>query len=127
MRARKPAALRLAARRFHNELQPRDVFLLVGLTWVRLPGFGAWPPWRAVPDLSVTHAYCEAMSGFTATGATVLTGLDGSKPVGLTGTAIQDQQARRNHWRAPVTALWCRSPFIAHRRSGHLMPGGRRP
>lgn len=66
----------LATRSFRRELQPRDGFLLVGLTWMLLPAFGALPLWLAVPNLSVTDAYFEAMSGFTATGATVITGLD---------------------------------------------------
>lgn len=66
----------LATRRFHRELQPRDGFVLVGLTWMLLPVFGALPLWLAIPELSVTDAYFEAMSGFTATGATVLSGLD---------------------------------------------------
>lgn len=69
-------AMSLAARRFRRELQPRDGFVLVGLTWVLLPAFGAVPLWLAIPGLSVTDAYFEAMSGFTATGATVLSGLD---------------------------------------------------
>ena len=63
-------------RRFQRELRPRDGFLPVGLTWLLLPVFGALPLWLAVPGLSVTHAYFESMSGFTATGATVITGLD---------------------------------------------------
>jgi len=66
----------LTARRFRRELQLRDGFLLVGLTWLVLPAFGALPLRLAIPGLSVTDAYFEAMSGFTATGATVLTGLD---------------------------------------------------
>jgi len=66
----------LATRRFRRELQPRDGFLLVGLTWLVLPAFGALPLLLALPDLSVTDAYFEAMSAFTATGATVFTGLD---------------------------------------------------
>ena len=66
----------LATRRFKRELQPRDGFLLVGLTWIVLPVFGALPLWLALPGLSVTDAYFEAMSAFTATGATVLTGLE---------------------------------------------------
>ena len=69
-------AMSLATRRFRRELQPRDGFLLVGLTWLVLPAFGALPLLLALPELSVTDAYFEAMSGFTATGATVLTGLD---------------------------------------------------
>lgn len=66
----------LATRRFRRELQPRDGFLLVGLTWLVLPVFGALPLWLALPQLSATDAFFEAMSAFTATGATVLTGLD---------------------------------------------------
>jgi trk system potassium uptake protein TrkH len=63
-------------RRFRRELQPRDGFVLVGMTWLVLPMFGALPLWLAVPDLSVTDAYFEAMSAFTATGATALSGLE---------------------------------------------------
>jgi trk system potassium uptake protein len=66
----------LAMRRFRRELLPRDGFVLVGLTWLVLPIFGALPLWMAVPGLSVTDAYFEAMSAFTATGATALSGLD---------------------------------------------------
>jgi trk system potassium uptake protein TrkH len=66
----------VSVRRFRRELQPRDGFLLVAMTWVLLPAFGALPLLLAMPDLSLTDAYFEAMSGFTATGATVLSGLD---------------------------------------------------
>ena len=66
----------LLTRRFRRELQPRDGFLLVGMTWAVLPVFGALPLWLALPGLSITDAYFEATSAFTATGATVLTGLD---------------------------------------------------
>ncbi|MDH4390814.1 MAG: potassium transporter TrkG [Aquabacterium sp.] len=68
--------LSLATRRFRRELQPRDGFILVGLTWTMLPAFAALPLWLAIPGLSLTDAYFEAMSGLTATGATVITGLD---------------------------------------------------
>jgi trk system potassium uptake protein TrkH len=68
--------LSLATRNFRRELQPRDGFVLVSLTWAILPAFGALPLWLAVPGLSATDAYFEAMSGLTATGATVITGLD---------------------------------------------------
>jgi trk system potassium uptake protein TrkH len=64
-----------AVRRFRREL-PRDGFVLVALTWVVLPVFGALPLLLGVPGISVTDAYFEAMSAFTATGATVITGLD---------------------------------------------------
>ena len=72
------AGLLLSAltRRFRRELQPRDGFVLVGLTWLVLPLFGALPLYLAVPNLGVTRAYFEAMSAFTATGATAIIGLD---------------------------------------------------
>ena len=69
-------AMSLATRRFQRELQPRDGFLLVTLTWLVLPAFGALPLLLAIPGLSFTDAYFEAMSGLTTTGATVLTGLE---------------------------------------------------
>ena len=69
-------AISLATRRFRRELQPRDGFLLVTLTWTLLPAFGALPLLLAIPGLSFTDAYFEAMSGLTTTGATVLTGLE---------------------------------------------------
>jgi trk system potassium uptake protein TrkH len=70
------AAMSLATRRFRRELQPRDGFVLVGLTWLVLPLFGALPLYLAVPGISATNAYFEAMSAFTATGATAIVGLD---------------------------------------------------
>jgi trk system potassium uptake protein len=68
--------LSLATRRFRRELQLRDGFVLVALVWLLLPAFAALPLLLAIPGLSITDAYFEAMSGFSATGATVLTGLD---------------------------------------------------
>jgi trk system potassium uptake protein len=68
--------LSLATRRFRRELQLRDGFILVSLTWVVLAAFAALPLMLAIPGLSFTDAYFEAISGLTTTGATVLTGLD---------------------------------------------------
>ncbi|MCM0608871.1 MAG: TrkH family potassium uptake protein [Ideonella sp. WA131b] len=70
------AGLALALRRQRRELQPRDGFLLVTLTWLLMPAFGALPLLLGIPGLSFTDAYFEAMSGLTTTGATVLTGLE---------------------------------------------------
>jgi trk system potassium uptake protein TrkH len=66
----------LASRRAGQELRPRDGFILVVLAWMLFPAFAAIPLKLALPGLSITDAYFEAMSGFTTTGATVLTGLD---------------------------------------------------
>ena len=58
------------------ELRVRDGFLLVALTWTVLPLFGAVPLFIEIEGISFTDAYFEATSGLTATGSTVLTGLD---------------------------------------------------
>ena len=63
--------------RSRRELMPRDGFLLVNLVWLVLPAFAAIPLMMAIEGLSWTDAYFESMSALTATGATVLTGLDG--------------------------------------------------
>jgi trk system potassium uptake protein TrkH len=65
-----------ATRHYNRELQARDGFLLVTLTWGLLPLFGAIPLLLFIPGLSVTDGYFEAASGLTTTGATVLSGLD---------------------------------------------------
>jgi trk system potassium uptake protein len=69
-------AMSALTRRFRRELQPRDGFVLVGMTWLVLPLFGALPLWLAVPGLGATNAVFEAMSAFTATGATAISGLE---------------------------------------------------
>ena len=46
-------AMSLATRRFKRELQPRDGFLLVTLTWTVLPAFGALPMMLALDRKSV--------------------------------------------------------------------------
>ncbi len=74
------ALLALVTRRFRRELKPRDGFLLVTLVWVLTPACAAIPLLTAIPGLSFTDAYFEAMSGLTTTGATVLTQLDQLPP-----------------------------------------------
>ncbi|MFA7291285.1 MAG: potassium transporter TrkG [Rhodocyclaceae bacterium] len=66
----------LTTRRRRRDLTVRDGFLLVALTWVVLPLYAALPLYFHIKPLSFTDAYFEAMSGLTATGATVLSGLD---------------------------------------------------
>jgi trk system potassium uptake protein TrkH len=69
-------AVALATRRFRRELKPRDGFLLVTLSWVLMSASATVPLMIALPDLSFTDAYFEAMSGLTTTGSTVLNHLD---------------------------------------------------
>jgi trk/ktr system potassium uptake protein len=67
---------------FHErrELQVRDGFLLVALVWTVLPAFATLPLLFSLEGLRFTDAYFEAVSGLTASGATVLTGLDSLPP-----------------------------------------------
>lgn len=63
-------------RNYKRELKVRDGFLLVVLVWSVLPAFATLPLLFHLPYLSFTKAYFEATSGLTASGGTVLTGLD---------------------------------------------------
>ena len=66
----------LVTRRQRRELATRDGFLLVNLVWLVLPAYAALPLRWMVPDITWHHAYFEAMSALTATGATALSGLE---------------------------------------------------
>jgi trk system potassium uptake protein TrkH len=60
-----------------KELRTRDGFLITSLFWVVLGLFGALPFILAPnPELSISDAIFESLSGLTTTGATVITGLD---------------------------------------------------
>ena len=73
-------ALWSAAHRAGRELQVRDGFLLVALVWTVLPAFATLPLMLQLRELTFTDAYFEAVSGLTASGATVLSGLDRLAP-----------------------------------------------
>jgi trk system potassium uptake protein TrkH len=62
-----------------SELSVRDGFLVVTLFWVLL-GFAGALPFILGLHLGVTDAIFESVSGFTTTGATVMTGLDQVAP-----------------------------------------------
>uniref|UniRef100_UPI0006EB9B3B TrkH family potassium uptake protein n=1 Tax=Streptomyces prasinopilosus TaxID=67344 RepID=UPI0006EB9B3B len=75
----------LALKRLTGERPPLDIregFLVVVAVWLLVPAFGALPfVLGRVPQLDhPVDAYFEAMSGFTATGATVLTDVDALGP-----------------------------------------------
>lgn len=58
----------------------REGFLVVGVAWLAIAAFGALP--YALAQHSLIDAYFEAMSGFTTTGATILTDIE-SEPRSL--------------------------------------------
>lgn len=65
-------------RRTPTELRLREGFLIVALFWILLGGMGSLPLLLAPhPDLTFTEAVFESVSGFTTTGATIITALDG--------------------------------------------------
>lgn len=74
------SALWVGMRAHKGELQARHGILLVTLTWVLLPLFACVPLMLTLDaigrPINFIHAYFEAVSGLTTTGATVLTGLD---------------------------------------------------
>lgn len=69
----------LTDERREGRIGPREGFLVVALVWLLVPAFGALPFLLGnVPQLAdPIDAYFEAMSGFTATGATVLGHVEG--------------------------------------------------
>lgn len=62
-------------RKTTRDLSVRDGFLLVVLVWTVLPAFSALP-FMIHLGMSHTDAYFEATSALTATGATLMSGLD---------------------------------------------------
>jgi trk system potassium uptake protein TrkH len=63
------------ARDAKKELHLHDGFMITAMFWIVLSMVGALP-FLFVPNLSHAQAVFEAVSGFTTTGATVISGLD---------------------------------------------------
>jgi trk system potassium uptake protein TrkH len=74
------ALLWLATRRYRQELQLREGILLITLVWTGGALFATVPLYLGIPGITFTDAYFESMSGLTATGATLLEGLDRMAP-----------------------------------------------
>ena len=76
-----PAALSILSGTFLKrlgrpaDLNDRDGFLVCVFAWLSVSAFGAIPLWHGVP-MPYLDAYFEAVSGFSTTGITMLTGLD---------------------------------------------------
>ncbi|WP_121161222.1 TrkH family potassium uptake protein [Pseudomonas alloputida] len=72
-------ALVVQGRPEHVHLRPRDMYLLTVSSWLVVCVFAALP-FLLTQHISYTDAFFESMSGITATGATVLSGLDNMSP-----------------------------------------------
>lgn len=57
-------------------LRPREGFVSVGLTWLLMSAFGALPFMFAGTSVYYWDAFFEATSGFTTTGASILTNVE---------------------------------------------------
>lgn len=66
----------LATRGQRRDLRPRDGYLLVTLAWIIMCAAGTIPFLIAMPELAITDAVFETVSGLTTTGASVITGLE---------------------------------------------------
>jgi trk system potassium uptake protein len=69
----------LSTRRYRRELQLRQGILFIALVWSGGAVFASVPLFFIL-DLTFTDAFFEAMSALTATGATLLSGLDTMPP-----------------------------------------------
>ena len=74
------AFLWLATRRHKRELSLREGTLLVVIVWTAGALFASVPLLLSLPELSFTDAYFEAVSGLTATAASVLSEIDRLPP-----------------------------------------------
>jgi trk system potassium uptake protein len=74
------ALLWIATRSYKRELSLREGTLMVVLVWSGGALFASIPLLLTIPGLTFTNAYFEAVSGLTATGATLLVGLDSLPP-----------------------------------------------
>jgi trk system potassium uptake protein TrkH len=62
---------------FNKNLRPKEGFAIVGTSWLLLSFFGCLPFMFSGAIPSLTDAFFETMSGFTTTGATILTEIEG--------------------------------------------------
>ncbi|MGD1821717.1 MAG: TrkH family potassium uptake protein [Pleomorphochaeta sp.] len=62
----------------NNEIKGRDGYLVVTLTWITITAFGALPLIISKEFSTYDSAYFEIMSGFTTTGATCFTNIEGA-------------------------------------------------
>lgn len=61
-------------------LRPREVLLVTTATWALLGIFGSIPFMLALPEITISEAVFESVSGITTTGSTVLANLDNARP-----------------------------------------------
>lgn len=68
--------LYIFGRQSSNLMFRREALTVVGTGWISASVFGALPYYLILPDISLTSAIFESASGFTTTGASVLSNLE---------------------------------------------------
>jgi trk system potassium uptake protein TrkH len=66
----------------NTNIGKREGYIIVSLSWIAFSVFGALPFWMSGAIPSYTDAFFETMSGFTTTGASILTDIE-AMPKGL--------------------------------------------
>lgn len=66
----------LVGRKAPKKVGEREGYLIVGLVWIIFSFFGLLPFWLSGAIPSYTDAFFETMSGFSTTGATILTDIE---------------------------------------------------
>lgn len=66
----------LGAEEREQNVGKRESFLVVALSWTVMSAFGMLPYYLSGEVSNITDAYFETMSGFSSTGATILTNID---------------------------------------------------
>ncbi|WP_029906616.1 TrkH family potassium uptake protein [Prevotella sp. 10(H)] len=76
-------SIRLTGTEYYSKpIGKRESFLMVAMSWIVLSAFGMLPFYFSGSIPHISDAYFETISGFTATGATILTDIE-SMPNGL--------------------------------------------
>lgn len=101
-------------------LRIRDGFLLVTLAWLSASFFGTMPMFMSGYFPNYLDAFFETLSGFTATGITVLAEVE-SLPRSILLWRSMTQWARRHGDRRPLCgdAFWRQRQHPALERRGH--------
>jgi len=65
-----------------EDMRPKEALVTVGLSWLVVSAIGALPFWLSGSAPSFTDAFFESVSGFTTTGASILTNIE-ANPRGI--------------------------------------------
>ncbi len=65
-----------------EDMRPKEALVTVGLSWLVVSAIGALPFWLSGSTPTFTDAFFESVSGFTTTGASILTNIE-ANPRGI--------------------------------------------